>query len=109
MSERIIAEAEITYKDGTVKDILAEAKLLEDIGECKKGTIVILVEKSGDNLTGLFLGLMNENDKKLICLGSVDDPSNILTFPKDGLEEYYFEEIDEMPKGEAEIIQNFEE
>ena len=105
MTERVIAEVDITYKDGTSKYTVMEAKPLDEIGECEKGTIVLLMEESGDNLTGIFVG----TDDELILLSSVDDENNILAFRKEGLEEYYFEEIDEMPEGESEIIQNFEE
>ena len=109
MSERVIAEVAISYKDGTSRDIIMEGKPLDEIGECKKGTIILLLEESGNNLTGIFTGVTEDEDDEWICMTALEDPTNILAFPKYGLEEYYFEEIDEMPKGESEIIQNFEE
>ena len=113
--ERVFAEVEVSYSDGSIKNVTMECKLISEIRESEKGKIILLVEKNGDNLTGIFEGVIDvmEDDgdeTENILISSINSKTNSIGVPVLLLEDFYFEEFDEeMPKGKATVIENLEE
>tara|TARA_R110002126_G_scaffold289552_2_gene444710 strand:- start:6313 stop:6576 length:264 start_codon:yes stop_codon:yes gene_type:complete len=67
MSEKIILEIEVDFKEGT-KTIQSELKQPFDIEECEEGKYVVLSLLNGENYSGFYRGM----DDQTIMLESLN-------------------------------------